>query len=77
MASEELASADPPLVLDVRNPREWAARHIFRYEIELAKSPIDFSGVFRAHVDADIEIVAGPDVAVESNRVPPINRYST
>ena len=28
MVAEELASADPPLVLDVRNPREWAAKHI-------------------------------------------------
>ena len=26
--AEELASADPPLLLDVRSPREWAARHI-------------------------------------------------
>ncbi|HWE51785.1 MAG TPA: MBL fold metallo-hydrolase [Bryobacteraceae bacterium] len=26
--AEELASADPPLLLDIRNPREWAARHI-------------------------------------------------
>ena len=28
MVAEELAGADPPLVLDIRNPREWAARHI-------------------------------------------------
>ncbi|MBV8810279.1 MAG: rhodanese-like domain-containing protein [Acidobacteriaceae bacterium] len=28
MLAEELASADPPLLLDVRNSREWAARHI-------------------------------------------------
>jgi rhodanese-related sulfurtransferase/glyoxylase-like metal-dependent hydrolase (beta-lactamase superfamily II) len=28
MLAEELASADPPLVLDVRNPREWATNHI-------------------------------------------------
>jgi rhodanese-related sulfurtransferase len=28
MAAEELASADPPIVLDVRNPREWASKHI-------------------------------------------------
>jgi hydroxyacylglutathione hydrolase len=28
MVAEDLASADPPLLLDVRNPREWAARHI-------------------------------------------------
>src|SRR4051794_9317280 len=28
MIAEELASPDPPLLLDVRNPREWAARHI-------------------------------------------------
>jgi rhodanese-related sulfurtransferase len=26
--AEELAGADPPVVLDVRNPREWGARHI-------------------------------------------------
>src|SRR5262249_33977565 len=26
--AEELASADQPLLLDVRNPREWATRHI-------------------------------------------------
>lgn len=26
--AEELISADPPLLLDVRSPREWAARHI-------------------------------------------------
>jgi len=28
MIAEELASADPPLILDIRNSREWAARHI-------------------------------------------------
>ena len=28
MVAEELVGADPPLVLDIRNPREWAARHI-------------------------------------------------
>jgi hydroxyacylglutathione hydrolase len=28
MLAKELAGADPPLLLDVRNPREWAARHI-------------------------------------------------
>ena len=28
MLAEELASADPPLLVDVRNPREWAAKHI-------------------------------------------------
>jgi hydroxyacylglutathione hydrolase len=28
MIAEELASSDPPLVLDIRNPREWEARHI-------------------------------------------------
>jgi hydroxyacylglutathione hydrolase len=28
IVAEELAAADPPLVLDVRSPREWAARHI-------------------------------------------------
>ena len=28
MVAEELATADPPLVLDIRNPREWAAKHI-------------------------------------------------
>jgi len=28
MVAEELAGADPPLLLDVRNPREWAAKHI-------------------------------------------------
>ncbi|HEV8416796.1 MAG TPA: MBL fold metallo-hydrolase [Bryobacteraceae bacterium] len=28
MVAEDLAGADPPLVLDIRNPREWAARHI-------------------------------------------------
>ena len=28
MVGEELAGEDPPLVLDIRNPREWAARHI-------------------------------------------------
>jgi rhodanese-related sulfurtransferase/glyoxylase-like metal-dependent hydrolase (beta-lactamase superfamily II) len=26
--SEELAGAEPPLVLDIRNPREWAAKHL-------------------------------------------------
>jgi rhodanese-related sulfurtransferase/glyoxylase-like metal-dependent hydrolase (beta-lactamase superfamily II) len=26
--AEELASADPPLLLDIRNPREWATKHI-------------------------------------------------
>ncbi len=28
MVAEEMASTDPPVLLDVRNPREWAARHI-------------------------------------------------
>jgi rhodanese-related sulfurtransferase/glyoxylase-like metal-dependent hydrolase (beta-lactamase superfamily II) len=28
MIAEELAGADPPLVLDIRNPREWKTRHI-------------------------------------------------
>jgi len=28
VVAEELAGGDPPLVLDIRNPREWAARHI-------------------------------------------------
>jgi hydroxyacylglutathione hydrolase len=28
MVAEELASANPPMVLDVRNPREWSTRHI-------------------------------------------------
>lgn len=28
LLADELASADPPMVLDVRNPREWLARHI-------------------------------------------------
>src|SRR5207237_5360811 len=26
--AEEMASADAPLVLDVRNPREWATKHV-------------------------------------------------
>ncbi len=28
MAAEELASSPSPLLLDIRNPREWAAKHI-------------------------------------------------
>jgi hydroxyacylglutathione hydrolase len=28
LVAEELAGADPPLVLDIRNPREWTAKHI-------------------------------------------------
>jgi rhodanese-related sulfurtransferase/glyoxylase-like metal-dependent hydrolase (beta-lactamase superfamily II) len=28
MVAEELASADAPLLLDIRNPREWASKHI-------------------------------------------------
>jgi len=28
MVSGELASANPPLLLDIRNPREWATKHI-------------------------------------------------
>ena len=28
MVAEELAIADPPLILDIRNPREWASKHI-------------------------------------------------
>ncbi len=27
-AAEELAGSEPPLVLDIRNPREWTAKHI-------------------------------------------------
>ena len=31
MAADELASAEPPpLVLDIRNPHEWATKHIAR-----------------------------------------------
>jgi hydroxyacylglutathione hydrolase len=28
MVAEELASPDPPLLLDIRNPREWGTKHI-------------------------------------------------
>jgi hydroxyacylglutathione hydrolase len=28
MVAEELAGADPPLVLDIRSPREWEVKHI-------------------------------------------------
>ena len=28
MVAEELASGEPPLVLDIRNPREWLTKHI-------------------------------------------------
>jgi hydroxyacylglutathione hydrolase len=28
MVAEELAGADPPVVLDIRNPRDWAIKHI-------------------------------------------------
>lgn len=28
VVAEELAGGDPPLVLDIRNPREWTSRHI-------------------------------------------------
>ncbi|HEX5228929.1 MAG TPA: MBL fold metallo-hydrolase [Bryobacteraceae bacterium] len=28
MVAEELAGAEPPLLLDIRNPREWATKHI-------------------------------------------------
>jgi rhodanese-related sulfurtransferase/glyoxylase-like metal-dependent hydrolase (beta-lactamase superfamily II) len=28
MVAEELAAADPPLLLDIRNPREWSSKHI-------------------------------------------------
>jgi hydroxyacylglutathione hydrolase len=28
MVADELAGANPPLVLDIRNPREWASKHI-------------------------------------------------
>jgi rhodanese-related sulfurtransferase/glyoxylase-like metal-dependent hydrolase (beta-lactamase superfamily II) len=28
LVAEELAGAEPPVVLDVRNPREWATKHI-------------------------------------------------
>jgi rhodanese-related sulfurtransferase len=28
MVAEELASPDPPLLLDIRNPREWVTKHI-------------------------------------------------
>ena len=30
MVADELAGAEPPLLVDVRNPREWATRHIDR-----------------------------------------------
>jgi rhodanese-related sulfurtransferase len=28
MVADELAGSEPPLVLDIRNPREWATKHI-------------------------------------------------
>jgi hydroxyacylglutathione hydrolase len=28
MVADELTSGDPPLILDIRNPREWASKHI-------------------------------------------------
>ena len=28
MVADELAAADPPMLLDIRNPREWVTRHI-------------------------------------------------
>ena len=28
MVAEEMAGADPPFMLDIRNPREWATKHI-------------------------------------------------
>jgi rhodanese-related sulfurtransferase len=28
MIAQELAGAEPPVVVDVRNPREWSAKHI-------------------------------------------------
>jgi rhodanese-related sulfurtransferase len=28
LAADELASGEPPIVLDIRNPREWATKHI-------------------------------------------------
>ena len=30
MAADELAGAEPPLLLDIRNAREWATKHISR-----------------------------------------------
>ena len=30
MVADELAGAEPPLVLDIRNAREWAPKHIAR-----------------------------------------------
>src|SRR6267154_1114545 len=30
MVADELAGAEPPLVLDIRNPHEWATKHIAR-----------------------------------------------
>lgn len=28
MLADQLGSADPPLIIDIRNPREWAAKHL-------------------------------------------------
>jgi len=28
MAADELSNEDPPIILDIRNPREWSAKHI-------------------------------------------------
>jgi rhodanese-related sulfurtransferase len=30
MVADDLAGAEPPLVLDIRNAREWAPKHIAR-----------------------------------------------
>ena len=54
MVAEELASLDPPLVLDIRNPREWGARHI----PESLNIPLN-------HIQERIaEVPRGPRIAV-------------
>jgi rhodanese-related sulfurtransferase/glyoxylase-like metal-dependent hydrolase (beta-lactamase superfamily II) len=68
MLAQELASADAPLLLDIRNPREWEAKHIAgsvnislnHLEERLAEIPLDrriavhCAGGYRSSIAASI-----------------------
>jgi hydroxyacylglutathione hydrolase len=49
--AEELAGADPPLLLDVRNPPEWGARHYVAGERSPEDRPKPVSSILRSNSD--------------------------
>jgi hydroxyacylglutathione hydrolase len=79
MFSEELAAAQPPLILDIRNPREWSSKHIpgsvniplNHLQDRLAEIPLDrriavhCAGGYRSSAAASILSQHGIDNLIE------------